>query len=211
MILSMLYKDPMFFLAYLLAIFYGITVHEFAHAFMAVKQGDETPRLAGRLTLNPLAHLDITGLIILLLAGFGWGKPVLVNPYNFKHGKISDNLVSLSGIIVNMASLIVFAIILKLVLAYTALDFDNLLVHFLYLLITINLVLAIFNLLPIPPLDGSHVLFNVLPEKFADFKNSLAKNGPFILLIVVLGDDLLNIGIFSTVYNFFLNLIYRFF
>src|SRR3989338_1902067 len=170
MILSLLFKDPALFVAWLLAIFYGITVHEFAHAWAAVSQGDDTPRLAGRLTLNPLAHVDLFGLLMLVFVGFGWGKPVPVNPYNLKHGKKSDNLVSLAGIGFNLISIIVFGLLFKGVVNYLDLGPDNLLVNFLFMLMMVNLVLAVFNIIPIPPLDGSHVLFNLLPPKYDEFK-----------------------------------------
>lgn len=207
----MLFSEPLLFVAWIFAVFYGVTVHEFAHAWMAVKQGDNTPQLTGRLSLNPFVHLDILGLLMLLLVGFGWGKPVPVNPYNFKHGKASDNLVSLAGIFTNIISLVIFGIIFKLLVTYTGLGGNNLLINFVFMLMMINLVLAIFNIIPIPPLDGSHVLFNVIPEKYHEFKFNLAKNGPFILLTLILLDNFAGIGIFSTLYNFFLNLITKFF
>jgi len=211
MIINLLLHDPMMFLAWLLAVGYGITVHEFAHAWVATSQGDDTAKSLGRLTLNPLAHLDLFGLLMLVFAGFGWGKPVPVNPNNLKHGKASDNLVSLAGIAVNLLSLIVFAVILKALLSLTALSQDNLLINFLFMLMMINLVLAIFNLIPIPPLDGSHVLFNLLPDKYNEFKFQLAKNGPLILLALILLDNFSKVGIFSSLFNFFLGLIYRLF
>src|SRR3989338_4535636 len=114
MILNLLFQDPMLFVAWLLAILYGITVHEFAHALAAYWQGDDTAKQAGRLTLNPLVHIDAIGILMLILAGFGWGRPTPVNPNNLKRGKFSDNLVSLAGVAVNLLSVFVFGIILKL-------------------------------------------------------------------------------------------------
>jgi len=211
MLFNMLFSEPMLFMAWLLAIFYGLTVHEFAHAWAATLQGDETAKLSGRLTLNPLAHIDLMGLLMLVFAGFGWGKPVPVNYNNLKNGKISDNIISLAGIAANLISVIIFGVILKLLITFGSLSGDNLLINFLFMLIMINMVLAIFNLIPIPPLDGSHVLFNVLPDKYNEFKFNLAKNGPFILLMLILADNFLGIGIFSRLFGFFMNLIYRFF
>jgi|SaaInlLV_10m_DNA_2_1039722.scaffolds.fasta_scaffold00071_39 Zn-dependent protease len=211
MMLSLLNEQPILFLAWLLAIFYGITVHEFAHAWAASWQGDDTAKSLGRLTLNPLSHIDIFGLLMLVLAGFGWGKPVPVNKSNLKNGKVSDNLVSLAGIFTNLVSLVIFGIILKLLILYSSFGPNNLLINFLFMLMMINLVLAIFNIIPIPPLDGSHVLFNTLPDKYNNFKITLAQNGPFILLGLIIADNFLNINIFSSFFSFFINLLYKFF
>lgn len=211
MILNLLFQDPMIFVAWLLAIFYGITVHEFAHAWAAAWQGDDTARTMGRLTLNPLAHIDMIGLLMLVLAGFGWGKPVPVNPNNLKKGKFSDNLVSLAGIATNFASVIIFGFLFKFLVAQTGLGPDNLLVNFIYMLVVINLILGVFNLIPIPPLDGSHILMNALPDRFNEFKSKFMTQGPFILLGLILIDNFSNIGVFSGLFNFFFNLIGRLF
>lgn len=201
----------MVFVAWLMAIFYGITVHEFAHAWAATWQGDDTARMQGRLTLNPLAHIDMIGLLMLVLAGFGWGKPVPVNPNNLKKGKLSDNLVSLAGIATNFVSVVIFGFLFKFLAAQTSLGSENLLVNFIYMLVVINLILGVFNLIPIPPLDGSHILMNVLPDKFNEFKVRFAGQGPFILLGLILLDRFSNIGVFSGLFNFFFNLIGRLF
>ncbi|MBU1036901.1 site-2 protease family protein [Patescibacteria group bacterium] len=213
--INLLAKEPMMFLAWLMAIFYGITVHEFAHAWAASWQGDNTAKLLGRLTLNPFSHIDMWGILMLVFVGFGWGKPVPVNHYNLKNGKISDNIVSLAGISTNLLSVLVFGIIFKILFSHLnpVLLFlgyygeVNLLAFFVAALIILNLILAIFNIIPIPPLDGSHVLFNILPSKYDDFKARLAKNGPFLLLILIMADLFLGIGIFSRLFYFFLNLI----
>jgi len=204
---SLLFQDPVIFIAWLLAIIYAITIHEFAHALAAYWQGDSTAKEMGRLTLNPLAHVELTGLIVLIFAGFGWGRPTPVNPNNLKHGKKSDNLVSLAGVAVNLLSVFVFGIILKLLVTYAGLEPENLLAVFLSLLIIINLSLSIFNLLPIPPLDGSHILFNILSDRFNNFKIAFSQNGPWILLIFILADNFLNLGIFQHLFQFFFRLV----
>lgn len=219
MLIQYLFSQPSLFIPWFAAMIYGITVHEFAHAWAASWQGDNTAKMMGRLTLNPLAHLDVFGTLFLLIAGFGWGKPVPINSLNFRNKKLGENIVSLAGIFTNLLSVIIFSIVFKIIFpgvnpvllflgAYTGF---SLLAFFLSSLIILNLVLAFFNLIPVPPLDGSHVLFNLLPDSYNNFKYQLAKNGPIILLGLILLDNFTNIGIFSGIYNFFLNLLSRFF
>ncbi len=204
MIISLLFSQPYLFLILLLAVAYGITVHEFAHVLAARLQGDDTGERLGRLTLNPLAHLDVFGVILLLVAGFGWGKPAPYNPYNLKFRRWGEVLVALAGPLSNLLSIVIFGIagnLLAPVLAPT-----NLLLQFLGSLIGINIVLLVFNLIPIPPLDGSKLLFTLLPDQFREFKVKLAQNGPWILLMLVVADNFLGINIFGGLFNFFFTL-----
>ena len=149
----------------------AIAFHEYAHAFVADKLGDDTPRRQGRLTLNPFKHIDVYGMILLLFVGFGWGKPVEVNPNNFKRTisiKKGNALVSLAGPVMNFILAIIFSIILALYLRFIF-AITNPVGHTLALIIryiiAINVGLGVFNLIPLPPLDGSKILVALLPEK----------------------------------------------
>ncbi|MFA5021193.1 MAG: site-2 protease family protein [Patescibacteria group bacterium] len=194
-----LLSEPLFFIAWIVAILVTLTIHEFSHALAAAYFGDQTAKKAGRLTLNPLVHIDPLGFMMLLFAGFGWAKPVPVNPYNFKNHRLAMGVVSLAGPLANLAAVIVFGLIFKFAAPFWG--FDNLLPNFLYLLILVNVALFIFNLVPIPPLDGSKVLFSILPDKFNDFKEKFSEYGPYILLILVVIDSFTNIGIFSYLFT----------
>lgn len=209
MILGLLFQEPMIFVAWLVAILFSLTIHEFAHAFAATKQGDPTPKLMGRLTFNPIAHIDMIGFFSLLIVGFGWGKPVPVNPVYFKNGKKGDMIVAFAGPLANFIAIIVFGIIIKLVLSLGNFGPNNLLILFLFFIVMINVVLGIFNLIPLPPLDGSHILFNILPSEFNELKYKLAKNGPWILLIIIMADRFLGIGLLSGLFSFFYSLVYN--
>lgn len=151
----------------------AIAFHEYAHAFVADKLGDDTPRRQGRLTLNPFKHIDVYGMILLLFVGFGWGKPVEVNPNNFKRTisiKKGNALVSLAGPVMNFILAIIFSIILALYLRFGFIfAITNPVGHTLALIIryiiAINVGLGVFNLIPLPPLDGSKILVALLPEK----------------------------------------------
>ena len=202
MLLSLLFNEPLFFLAWVLAVVFALTVHEFSHAFSAKLLGDDTAKSLGRLTLNPLAHIDWVGFFMLILVGFGWGKPVPFNPYNLKNQKYGPALISLAGPISNLLSAVVFGAALKLASYYFSPD--NLLLMFLSLLIMINLVLAFFNLIPIPPLDGSKVMFSFFPEtpKFENIRYQLETKGPLILIAIIILDSFLGIGIFSRILSF---------
>ena len=160
------------------AVLVSITFHEFAHAFVADKLGDDLPRKQGRLTLNPLAHLDPIGFILLLFAGFGWGKPVNTNPYNYKRTismKKGSALVSLAGPLTNFVLALVFAIIYALLSRLNGTFWTNynslgiIIKSMIRLCYTINFGLGVFNLIPLPPLDGSKILVAILPEKASEW------------------------------------------
>jgi Zn-dependent protease len=186
------------------AVLVGFTVHEFAHALVAVRLGDDTPRAQGRLTLNPIAHIELVGLVMILLAGFGWAKPVQINPRNFKNPKNDEILVSLAGPFSNLLFGIAFALLVKILLtlapqAFFSTDFGPVVYQILSYFVWINLLLAVFNLFPIPPLDGSHILLSLLPDRFVRFKLVYTRYGRFalialILMGVVTGYNLLPIG-----------------
>lgn len=168
----------------------GLVFHEFAHALMADKLGDKTPRYQGRITLSPMAHLDPIGLILILIAGFGWAKPVQINPRNLKSPRRDDALISLAGPLANFIIAIFFAIILKiLIITNTASSFapnvwENL-VGIIDSAVAINIVLGIFNLLPIPPLDGSHILEDLTDIGRFQFYNMLRQYSTIILMLII--------------------------
>lgn len=168
-------NTPGAFLALVLSIpgmLIAITFHEFAHAWAADKLGDDTPRRQGRLTLNPLSHMDPVGVILLLTAGFGWGKPVQINPNNFNRTvtlRKGNAIVSLAGPAINFVLAIIFSIICGLLLkfggAFLLTTAGGVLLSVIEYAISINIGLGVFNLIPLPPLDGSKILAAVLPTK----------------------------------------------
>jgi Zn-dependent protease len=200
------------------AVLVGFTVHEFSHALVAVRLGDSTPRDQGRLTLNPISHIELIGLLMILLVGFGWAKPVQINPRNFKNPKNDEILVSLAGPFSNLLFGIAFAVALKFLFTlapqiFYTVGFGPILFQILSYFVWINLLLAVFNLFPIPPLDGSHILLSLIPDKFSRFKLVYTRYGRFILIALILlgsftGYTLLPIGFLtSKVYAGLFNLL----
>ena len=178
MLIQLIFKDPILFLIITIAIIFALTIHEFFHAWMAYYLGDSTAKDQGRLTMNPLAHLDPFGTLLLFIAGFGWGKPVPFNPYNLRDQKWGPSLVAFAG----PASNFFMALIIGLSLRFLTLT-NPYLFLFLSYFVWINLLLGVFNLMPIPPLDGSHI-FSVLFPALENLKTSFQGNIFFLLGII---------------------------
>lgn len=166
----------------------ALTFHEYAHGWVALRLGDPTAKMSGRLTLNPISHLDPMGTIMLFLVHFGWAKPVPVDPRYFKDPKRDMLWVALAGPGANMVTALLSGILLNILFragvfgGFSSAPFVNILV----LSLQINLALAVFNLLPIPPLDGSKVLRGLLPYRYEHIAWELERYGPFLLLGIVL-------------------------
>lgn len=167
-------------LGWIVAIAVALTVHEYAHAKRADMAGDPTPRSQGRVSLNPLDHYDPIGTTILLLFGIGWGKPVPVNPLAFKHPRRDGIMVALWGALANIITAVVFAIPLRFGFAGAYADP-------LGIIVMINLILAVFNLLPVGPLDGASVLAGLLPvDKARRFEEFSARWGLLLLIVIIM-------------------------
>lgn len=201
------------YLALFLALMLVMPLHEFAHAFAAVKSGDETPRLSGRYTLNPFAHFDLIGLLMLMLAHFGWAKPVPINPYNFRNIKWGYFWTSIAGVLTNLITAFLIYPVLVLFTEYIVFDFllfDELLIIFLWFVYSISLNLFAFNLIPVYPLDGYRVLevFTNGRGKVMDF---LRKYGYYVLLGLLLLHFVVNrfpqIPEYVDIFGMFMNLV----
>ncbi len=177
----------------------ALSVHEAAHAYVAYKLGDHTAKAAGRLTLNPIAHLDPMGTILFLLVGFGWGKPVPVNPHFFKNPERDNALTALAGPVSNLLLATIAFLALKFILQMTPGSvlallqshthpniFLAFLCDFLLKFIFVNLGLMAFNLLPVAPLDGSKILSYFIPLRFQDAYDQYMEYGPYVLLTLLL-------------------------
>lgn len=176
------------FLPLIIILVFSIVLHEVSHGYMAYALGDPTAKYAGRLTLNPIPHIDPIGslllplsLILLGLRPFGWAKPVPINPANLR-GKYDEIKVSVVGPLSNIGLAVIFGLFLRFLPQTFA---TPAFVEILGYIVVINLILGIFNLIPIPPLDGSHVLFSLLPDSLRNIKMFLAQYGFFILLFFI--------------------------
>lgn len=176
-LLPLLFSDPISFVIIAVGLVLSITIHEFSHAFVADKLGDPTPRYQGRVTLDPRSHLDPLGTIMIVLIGFGWGKPVLFDPYNLKDPVKDASLIALAG----PASNIIISIILSLIIG--SFSISGFMFYALTTVIYVNIMLAIFNLIPIHPLDGGKIALAILPKQLGlEFDHFMNRYGTLILI-----------------------------
>lgn len=200
--------DMMSIFVYLIStafvVFCTLPVHEFAHGWMANKLGDPTARLSGRLTLNPMKHLDLFGSILIFLTGFGWAKPVPVNQNNFRNPKKGMALTALAGPVSNLIMAFIFMLLMHL-----SAEFNNMAAYIFLLFFryaaSVNIQLAVFNLLPVPPLDGSRIFWAILPDKYYWKVMQYER----IIMIVLMA--LLLFGVLSWPLSLLSNLVYRLF
>ena len=168
----------------------ALTFHEYAHAYVANRLGDDTAKQSGRLSLNPLRHLDPLGTIMIFLVHFGWAKPVPVNPHRLKNPKKDMLWISAAGPFANMVLALASGILLRLLIATEGApdrtSIMGLLIYVVFMSLQINLALAIFNILPIAPLDGSKILSGLLPDGFGKMFYYMERYGPFVLLGLII-------------------------
>lgn len=204
-----LLSNPIFIIPIIASILIAFTVHEFAHAYAAELLGDHTAKSLGRLTLNPIAHIHALGFILLLVAGFGWGKPVPFNPRNLKNPKWGSALIGLAGPLSNLLLAVLTIIIMMLLAGKGLLLANSLLTVFLTFLVQFNIILMVFNLIPLPPLDGSKILFAIIPDRYHHLRVSLNQYGPMILFFLIIVDATSPVSIFGSIFTFFLNVVDR--
>ena len=178
--IDVLFSSPLLFIIIALGLIVAITIHEFAHAFIADKLGDPTPRYQGRVTLNPLAHLDPLGTIAILLTRFGWGKPVQYDPYNLKEPVRDTALIALAGPLSNLILASLLSILIHTV------NLPEMVVYGIIQIMIINVMLALFNLVPVNPLDGGKIILTLLPKKTAyEYESFMQRYGILVLLLLI--------------------------
>ena len=208
MLFQLLLTNPLVFLAWAIAFIIAITFHEFSHAFVAHRLGDDLARSEGRLSLNPLAHLDPIGTLLLIFVGFGWGRPVPFDPYALKNPRLGALLIALAGPVSNFLVALVFGLIFRL-LTLAGLTPTPGVLSFFSIVVVLNISLMLFNLLPIPPLDGSKLLPVLLPQRLAKLGDALERLGPWFLFGIIILDGIVGLSLFARLYNFGLTLATR--
>jgi len=193
----------------------ALTFHEYSHGWMANRLGDPTAKYAGRLTMNPLAHLDPIGTIMIFLVRFGWAKPVPVNPNYFQNPKRDLLLVSLAGPGANMILGLISGMLVRVANSGGLSFLPDILLQPVYVMLKlslqINIALAIFNLIPVPPLDGSKILAGILPPRYDSIMADVERYGPFVLMGLILFGFITGISILGAIIYPFVNFFSRIF
>jgi Zn-dependent protease len=194
----------------------GLTVHEFSHAYMAYRLGDSTAKNDGRLTLNPLKHIDWLGFFLIVIAGFGWAKPVMFNPDNLKNKHRDEILISISGPVSNFIVAVLLLIIARFLYSidyFNSEAFGKEIVKMIMVWGVINFGLFVFNLIPIPPLDGSHIYLTYLNDINPKLMMNMYRWGTFVLFAIIIAENQFNINILhlsefvSGISHFFIGLL----
>jgi Zn-dependent protease len=196
-LLALFQENPAIFFVVVVVLFLSLALHEWGHAISALWMGDRTAQMQGRVTLNPLKHLDILGAIMLLLVGFGWAKPVPVYPPNFRNYRVGLFVVSIAGIVINLILAVAFGLLLRYLyfqdpngvaeaIRNGSLDAAGFMAVVAFYVATVNLALAFFNLLPIPPLDGSKILQAFLPLRWHPYIWRLEANPTYAIVALLL-------------------------
>ena len=205
---ALLFANPVLFIVLAALLLYSVIAHEVAHGWVAYRFGDDTAKLQGRLTLNPASHIDPVGLVSLFLAGFGWAKPVPVDYYKLRNSRFGLMSVALAGCAAN----ILIAVIALLILQSNVIYPDSFFAAILPIVVKINIILGAFNLIPIPPLDGSKILMSFLPERVQEKLSRIEPYG-FFILVFLLFTGLLNpvIDFMQALVSGFIVFLFRFF
>ena len=189
----------------------GISIHEFSHGYAAVKMGDNTPLMQGRLTINPIKHIDPVGFICLLVFGFGWAKPVMIDNRNFKNPRKDDAIVALAGPAANFLTAFLFVGLMKLTAKFVAYNFSTQ-VFWVVLqnTVSINLVLMVFNLIPIPPLDGHHIVGSIGGAKVWNFYYKYYDQLRFVMLLLIVfrGVNIVISPVINYLYRFLISIFF---
>ncbi len=193
-----MFQDPWTLVLLTPGLLFGFTIHEFSHAYAAYRLGDDTAARQGRLTLNPLMHLDLMGTILFLIAGFGWARPVPINPANFRDPKKGDLIATAAGPASNLVGALVLALLLKAALAFsTAGSMGTTFAEVLHYAVYVNLLLCFFNLIPIFPLDGARIVRAILPLNQAYQFSRLEPIGPLLLMGLIIAGPRIGFDIFG--------------
>lgn len=198
MILSLFFQDPLLFFGAIAAVVIALTLHEFTHAAVGTFLGDPTAKSEGRLSLNPFVHIDVWGFFLILTSGFGWAKPVPFNPYALKFRFGGTFAIALAGPLMNI---FLAAIASVFITTLSGVEYapESEVIQFLHLFLTINVILALFNCIPIPPLDGARALLSFFPDRYEEWKVHYERVGPFVLILVILADSWSGLNVFGNV------------